>query len=127
MTTKQSRTLTAEETDAFGRELETLRAEVRGDLGQRDVAHMRAVIRVTRQTEAAGRLLLAFGPGPVSFAAGALALSTSKILENMEIGHNVMHGQYDFSRDPELDSRSYNLDNVCATSDWLLYPNFEHL
>jgi fatty acid desaturase len=121
-----SRTLTGEETAAFGRELEALREEVRRDLGQRDVAHMRAVIRVTRQAEAGGRLLLSLGLGPVSFAAGVLALSTSKILENMEIGHNVMHGQYDWTRDPELDSRDYDWDIVCAAGDWRHSHNFEH-
>jgi NADPH-dependent stearoyl-CoA 9-desaturase len=121
-----SRTLTHEETEAFGRELEALRAEVRADLGERDVAHIRAVIRRCRQTEAAGRLLLHFGVGPLSFALGALSLGVSKILENMEIGHNVMHGQYDWTRDPELASRDYDWDNVCAASDWRHSHNYEH-
>ena len=125
-TSNVSRTLTAEETEAFGSELEALRQEVRVDLGQRDVKHIRAVIRFTRQTEAGGRLLLNFGLGPVSFVAGVASLATSKILENMEIGHNVMHGQYDWTHDPELDSRSYDWDNVCAASDWRHSHNFEH-
>ena len=121
-----SRTLTNDETDAFGRELDALGREVAADLGQRDVAHIRAVIRVARQTEAGGRLLLHFGLDPVSFAAGVAALSTSKILENMEIGHNVMHGQYDWTRDPELDSLRYDWDNVCAAGDWRHSHNYEH-
>ena len=28
----------------------------------------------------------------------------SKILENMEIGHNVMHGQWDWMNDPVINS-----------------------
>src|SRR6185503_5306172 len=80
-----SRTLTTDELEAFGRELDALGREVTADLGQRDVDHIRAIIRIARQTEAGGRLLLHFGLGPVSFAAGVAALSTSKILENMEI------------------------------------------
>ncbi len=122
----KSRTLTHEETEAFGRELEALRAEVRADLGERDVAHMRAVIRRCRQTEAAGRALLHFGVGPLTFALGSLSLGVSKILENMEIGHNVMHGQYDWTGDHELASRDYDWDNVCAASDWRHSHNYEH-
>lgn len=121
-----SRTLSAEETAALGRELDALREEVRGDLGDRDVAHIRRVIRLTRQTEAGGRLLLGFGLDPLTFAAGVAALATSKILENMEIGHNVMHGQYDWTRDPELDSQEYDWDIVCAASDWRHSHNYEH-
>jgi linoleoyl-CoA desaturase len=121
-----SRTLTTHETEAFGRELDALRQEVMNDLGARDVTHMRAVIRVARQTEAGGRLLLHFGLDPVSFAAGVAALSTSKILENMEIGHNVMHGQYDWTHDPELNSFSYEWDTVCTAADWRHSHNYEH-
>jgi NADPH-dependent stearoyl-CoA 9-desaturase len=121
-----SRTLTVEESNAFGSELDALRHEVRSDLGERDVAHIRSVIRVARQTEAGGRLLLNFGLDPLSFAAGVAALSTSKILENMEIGHNVMHGQYDWTRDPELASHSYEWDIVCPSSDWRHSHNYEH-
>lgn len=121
-----SRTLTTKETAALGRELDALREEVRGDLGDRDVAHIRRVIRLTRQTEAGGRLLLGFGLDPITFAAGVAALATSKILENMEVGHNVMHGQYDWTRDPELDSQAYDWDIVCAASDWRHSHNYEH-
>jgi linoleoyl-CoA desaturase len=124
--TTHSRTLTPEETEAFGRELDALRRETLSDLGERDVAHIRAVIRLARRTEAGGRLLLHFGLGPVTFAAGAAALATSKILENMEIGHNVMHGQYDWTRDPELASHAYDWDLVCAASDWRHSHNYEH-
>jgi linoleoyl-CoA desaturase len=118
--------LTAEETEAFGRELDALRQELLSDLGARDVEHIRAVIRVTRQSEAGGRLLLHFGLDPLSFAAGVAALATSKILENMEIGHNVMHGQYDWTHDPELNSYTYEWDTVCPASDWRHSHNYEH-
>ncbi len=37
---------------------------------------------------------------PPFWLAGVGALSISKILDNMEIGHNVMHGQYDWMREP---------------------------
>lgn len=121
-----SRTLTLEETAAIGRELDALREEVQRDLGPRDLGHIRGVLRVTRHAEAGGRLLLGVGIDPVTFAAGVAALSLSKILENMEVGHNVMHGQYDWTRDPELASQAYDWDIVCAAVDWRHSHNYEH-
>ncbi len=121
-----SRSLSTEETTAFGNELDALRLEVRNSLGESDVSHIRDMIRLARQTEAGGRLLLTLGLDPLTFAAGVAALSTSKILENMEVGHNVMHGQYDWTRDPALDSHAYDWDLVCAASDWRHSHNYEH-
>lgn len=122
----QSKNLTREEADAFGRELDALRQEVVADLGERDVEHIRQIIRTANLSEAAGRVLLHFGFGPVSFVLGTSALGLSKILENMEIGHNIMHGQYDWTRDPALDSQRYEWDNVCAGDDWRHSHNYEH-
>lgn len=121
-----SRTLTRTEIDAFGAELDALRAEVRADLGQRDVDHIRRIIRLVRYTEVGGRALLHFGIGPLTFVLGTTALGASKILENMEVGHNVMHGQYDWTGDAALDSRRYEWDNVCPGDDWRHSHNFEH-
>ena len=125
-TSTPSRTLSPDEVDAFGRELDALRHAVIADLGQRDVDHIRGVIRAVRYTEVAGRALLHFGVGPVSFALGAASLATSKILENMEVGHNVMHGQYDWTRDPALDARTYEWDTACTGDDWRHSHNYEH-
>ena len=122
----QSKNLTREEADAFGRELDALRQEVVADLGERDLAHIRQVIRTANRSEAAGRVLLHFGLGPVSFVLGTSALGLSKVLENMEIGHNIMHGQYDWTRDPALDSHRYEWDNVCTGDDWRHSHNYEH-
>jgi linoleoyl-CoA desaturase len=124
--TIRSKDLTRDEADAFGRELDQLRNEVLADLGERDVAHIRRVIRAAHRSEAAGRVLLHVGLGPLSFVLGTSALALSKILENMEIGHNVMHGQYDWTRDPALASRNYEWDIVCTGDDWRHSHNYEH-
>ncbi len=42
MTAAHSRSLTREQADAFGRELDALRQTIVADLGQRDVDHIRA-------------------------------------------------------------------------------------
>jgi linoleoyl-CoA desaturase len=124
--TTQSKSLTREEADTFGRELDALRQEIIADLGERDLEHIRQIIRTANRCEAAGRLLLHIGFGPVSFVLGTSALGLSKILENMEIGHNIMHGQYDWTRDPALDSQRYEWDNVCTGDDWRHSHNYEH-
>jgi fatty acid desaturase len=121
-----TRTLSATELTAFAAELDALRAEVVADLGQRDVDHIRRMIRLVRYSEAAGRALLHFGIGPVTFVVGATALGAAKILENMEVGHNVMHGQYDWTGDPALSGHGYEWDIVCTGDDWRRYHNYEH-
>jgi linoleoyl-CoA desaturase len=67
-----------------------------------------------------------FGIGPISWIAGVIGLSLAKIMENMEIGHNVMHGQYDWMNDPALNSQSYEWDIVCDGDHWRHSHNVEH-
>ncbi len=121
-----TRTLTPAETAAFGAELDALRTRTLADLGQRDVDHIRKMIRLVGYTEVAGRALLHFGFGPLSFLVGTSALGLSKILENMEVGHNVMHGQYDWAGDPALDGKHYEWDTSCTGDDWRHSHNYEH-
>ncbi len=121
-----SRTLNAEEMAAFGAELDALRDAVIRDLGAKDLAHLRRIQAAERRLEAAGRLLLHFGLGPLSFLGGVGMLAAAKILDNMEIGHNVMHGQYDWTKEPDLAGNRFEWDNVCAGEDWRHSHNFEH-
>jgi len=58
--------------------------------------------------------------------AGVGALSLSKILDNMEIGHNVMHGQYDWMRERGLNSRAFEWDTVCPADQWRHSHNYMH-
>jgi linoleoyl-CoA desaturase len=118
--------MTREEITAFGAELDAIRQEVMADLGERDAAHIRLVVRVGRGSAIAGRSLLMFGFTPISWTLGVAALATAKILENMEIGHNVLHGQYDWMNDPTLDSQTYEWDIVCDSAQWRHSHNYEH-
>ena len=68
------------------------------------MGYIRRVVRLQRTLDLAGRALLFAGWFPPTFILGTSALAVSKIIENMELGHNVLHGQYDFARDPALSS-----------------------
>jgi len=118
--------LTPDEIEAFGRELDAIRDRHLADLGERDRAHIQRIIRIAETSELAGRLFLHFGIDPISFVLGTGALTFAKILENMEIGHNVMHGQYDWTGDPDLDSHRYEWDSVSPAASWRHSHNFEH-
>ncbi|HTB77545.1 MAG TPA: acyl-CoA desaturase [Polyangiaceae bacterium] len=48
------------------------------------------------------------------------------ILENMKIGHNVIHGHYDWMNDPVLNSACYEWDIVCPAEHWKKTHNYEH-
>ncbi len=111
---------------AIEAELDRLRAEIVADLGAPDAAHIRRMIRLARLSALAGRTLLMLGVDPLTWGVGVTALATAKILENMEIGHNVMHGQYDWMNDPVLCSQTYEWDNVCDGEQWRHSHNVVH-
>jgi fatty acid desaturase len=118
--------LTPEQLEAFGEELDALRARVVADLGERDAQYINKVIRAQRGLEVAGRGLLFLGFLPPAWLAGTAALSVSKILDNMEIGHNVMHGQYDWMKDPRLDGKTFEWDTACPGDQWRHSHNYLH-
>src|SRR5690349_21789364 len=116
-------TLTPEQLDAFGAELDAIRRRVVASFGDEDATYIRNVVKRQQQFEIAGRALFYLPPAwPLAVA----ALSVSKILDNMEIGHNVMHGQYDWMGDPALSSRMYEWDNVCPSEQWKYSHNYIH-
>ncbi len=118
--------LTPEQLERFGEELDAIRRRVLADRGQRDVDYIRAVIRAQRGLEAAGRGLLWAGVVPPAWLAGTAALSLSKILDNMEIGHNVMHGQYEWTNDPKLSGKRFEWDTACPADQWRHSHNYMH-
>ena len=112
--------------DALARELDGICNAVRADLGARDRAYITRVIRTQRQLELAGRaLLLGARFAPVALAGTAL-LSVAKIVENMEIGHNVLHGQWDWMGDPAIHSSAWEWDAASTAASWKHAHNFQH-
>jgi fatty acid desaturase len=125
MTGLQDR-LTPQQVEDFGRELDEIRQRVVADLGAADVEYINKIIKTQRGLEVAGRGLMYLGFFPPAWIAAVGALSVSKILDNMEIGHNVMHGQYDWTRIPELNSRAFEWDTVAPGDNWRHSHNYMH-
>ncbi|MGH2978223.1 MAG: fatty acid desaturase family protein [Solirubrobacterales bacterium] len=118
--------LTPAQIESFGEELDAIRERVVADLGERDAGYIRKVIRAQRRLEVAGRGLMFAGFLPPAWLAGVTALSLSKILDNMEIGHNVMHGQYDWMKDPDLSGKGFEWDTACPADQWRHSHNYMH-
>ena len=70
--------------------------------------------------------MLLFSLFPPAWLVGTAGLSVAKILENMEIGHNVMHGQWDWMRDPEIHSTTWEWDNATPSEQWKHSHNYLH-
>ena len=119
-------TLTPERADAFGRELEELKERIIADLGDRDATYIRRMIKAQRGLEVGGRALLFGGIFPPFWLAGTALLGLSKIIDNMEIGHNVMHGQYDWMGDPAISSSAFEWDTACPADQWRHSHNYMH-
>ncbi|MBF6211887.1 acyl-CoA desaturase [Nocardia puris] len=118
--------LTPEQVEEIGKTLDELRARIVADLGDRDREYIYSIIKAQRGLEIAGRGLMYLGFLPPFWLAGVAALGVSKILDNMEIGHNVMHGQYDWMREPDLNSREFEWDTVCPADQWRHSHNYMH-
>ena len=125
-TTTADAHLTDEQVEAIGAELDAIRAEVVGSLGERDAQYIHKIIAAQRGLEVAGRATLLFSLFPPAWLAGTAALSVAKILENMELGHNILHGQWDWMRDPKIHSTTWEWDHASPAESWKKSHNYEH-
>ncbi len=118
--------LTAEEIENIGRELDALRDEVMASRGANDAEYIRGVIKMQRWLEAVSRLVLLFSKFPPAFVAGTAGLTIAKIIENTEIGHNILHGQWDWMRDEKIHSSTWEWDFASPAEQWKKSHNVEH-
>jgi fatty acid desaturase len=110
--------LTPEDIEQIGIELDAIRQDVLDDRGENDAKYIRTVIDVQRRMELASRAVLLFSAFPPAWIVGTTGLSVAKILENMEIGHNVLHGQWDWMRDPKIHSTTWEWDMATPAKQW---------
>ncbi len=118
--------LTPEQLEQLGREFDAIHDEVFADLGDRDSRYIRSTIKLHRQLVLAARALLLGSRYKPLWLAGTASLSIAKILENMEIGHNVMHGQWDWMNDPDINSQNWDWDTASPADAWRHSHNYEH-
>ncbi len=118
--------LTEEQVEELGRELDALRQEIEESRGEADAAYINRLIKVQRRLAAAGRVTLFASKYKPAFFAGAAMLGVAKILENMEIGHNTMHGQWDWMNDPEIHSSKWEWDTAQPADQWKHSHNYIH-
>ena len=79
-----------------------------------------------RRLAVSGRVLLLGSRSRPAWIAGTAALSMAKILENMEIGHNVLHGQWDWMNDPQINSSTWDWDTASTAEAWKHSHNYVH-
>ncbi len=130
--------LTEADLHAIGERLDAIGARERASLGQADRAYILRLIRAQKLLAIGGRLGIfaslawlpaALGSWPmfwVVLCLGIGALALAKILENMEIGHNVIHGQWDWMNDPAIHSSTWEWDHACPARQWKHTHNVVH-
>ena len=111
--------LSPEDIEAIGGELDAIRQSVMETRGEADARYIRRMIKTQRYLELGSRAtLLASGFFPPAFFLGTAGLSVAKILDNMEIGHNILHGQWDWMRDPKIHSSVWEWDSASTAESW---------
>jgi linoleoyl-CoA desaturase len=118
--------LSEEQLGELARELDEIRDRTFADLGERDRRYIESMIAMQRRLAVMGRVLLLGARYRPAKIAGTAALSMSKILENMEIGHNVLHGQWDWMNDPQINSSTWDWDTASTAEAWKHSHNYVH-
>ena len=118
--------LTDADIENLADELDAIRQDIEDSRGERDSRYIRRTIAAQRALEVAGRLILAGSAKRSAWWAGTVTLGVAKIVENMEIGHNVMHGQWDWMRDPKIHSTTWEWDNASTAEQWKHSHNEDH-
>ncbi len=118
--------LSDEQIEELAREFDSLHDEVFAELGERDAKYIHAMIEMHRRLVVAARVTLLVSRYKPAWVAGTAMLSLAKILENMEIGHNVMHGQWDWMKDPYIHSSTWDWDTASTKEAWKHSHNYVH-
>ena len=118
--------LTPDDIEEIGRRLDAIRDEVVASRGEADANYIRTVIKTQRSIELASRAVLLFSRFWPAWIVGTAGLTVAKILENTEIGHNILHGQWDWMRDPKIHSTTWEWDFASPAEQWKKSHNVGH-
>lgn len=111
---------------AVAAELDTIRTDIEATRGDTDRAYIMRAIAFQRCFDVAARLIIAGTKSKIGWVLGTAALAAAKSIENMELGHNISHGQWDWMNDPEIHSNTWEWDIVAPTSQWRYTHNYQH-
>ncbi|CAN5403077.1 NADPH-dependent stearoyl-CoA 9-desaturase [soil metagenome] len=118
--------LSETDVEELARELDAIRADIEESRGERDARYIRRTIQLQRALAAGGRIALFASGNRVARWAGTGMLATAKIIENMELGHNITHGQWDWMNDPEIHSTEWEWDTTSPSVHWKKSHNYIH-
>ena len=118
--------LTDRELEKLAKEFDAIHDEVFAELGDRDRRYIKSVITAQRQIVVVGRVLLLASRSRTAWVLGTACLSMAKILENMELGHNILHGQWDWMNDPDVHSSVWDWDTASTAKAWKHSHNYVH-
>lgn len=118
--------LSDEQLEQLAHEFDAIRDRVMAELGDRDRHYIESMIEMQRRLAVLGRVILLASRNRFAWWTGTASLSAAKILENMEIGHNVMHGQWDWMNDPRIHSSTWDWDTASTAEAWKHSHNFVH-
>lgn len=113
--------------DQIEAEFQAIRQRYRDQLGPQDVAYIKGLRRTSRWSELVGRGLLWVSHDPITFALGVAFTWLHRNLESIEIGHNVLHGQYDyFPEIPQFHSHNFKWKAPVDEEGWRREHNGQH-
>ena len=112
--------------EGLGYELDAIRRDIEDSRGENDAAYIQRTIRFQRTLDVVARLLIGGSRSWAGWVLGTASLAFAKSVENMEIGHNVSHGQWDWMNDPEIHSSTWEWDMVALSSQWRYSHNYRH-
>lgn len=115
-----------QELEKLAKEFDAIHDDVFAELGDRDRQYIKTVISVQRQIVVVGRVLLLGSRSRTAWVLGTACLGMAKILENMELGHNILHGQWDWMNDPDIHSSVWDWDTASTAQSWKHSHNYIH-
>jgi len=118
--------LTPEDVAELERELDAIRTDIEESRGERDARYIRRAIQLQRGLAVGGRIALFKSRNKFAWVAGTGMLAAAKIIENMELGHNITHGQWDWMNDPEIHSTEWEWDTTSPSVHWKKSHNYIH-
>jgi NADPH-dependent stearoyl-CoA 9-desaturase len=118
--------LSAADLAALAADLDEIRSDIEASRGTKDRAYIMRAITFQRCVDVAARLIIAGTKGKAGWAIGTATLAAAKCIENMELGHNISHGQWDWMNDPEIHSNTWEWDIAALTSQWRYTHNYQH-